>query len=91
MKGNYHYGAMDKLSVEQWVCGDMAITFVVRKWSHAPSMSGSHGRQAGWLAGQPAVRQHTNEFFFKILYRLKYFIFAMFNKGLVLLQHCSYI
>ena len=31
MKGNYHYGTMDKPSAEQQVCGDMAITFVVRK------------------------------------------------------------
>ena len=46
---------MDKPSVEQQVCGDIAITFVVRKkWSHTPSASGCYGRLA--------VRQNTDEF-----------------------------
>ena len=50
---------MDKPSVEQQVCGDMAITFVVRKnWSHTLSVNGSYGRLAGWLA----VRQNVGEF-----------------------------
>ena len=47
----YHYGAMDKPSVEQQVCGDMAMTSVVRKKTGAiflSSTSGSYGRLAGF-------------------------------------------
>ena len=41
------HGVVDKSSSEQHFCKSDTITFVVRKiWSHAPSASGSYGRQS---------------------------------------------
>jgi len=49
------------------------------------------GCQAGWLAGWPADEIVLNLKIFKIIYRIKYSSFGMFNKGTVLLYTYQYI
>jgi len=58
-------------------------------WSHSTSITGSYGRQAswlaGWLAGWPADKIALNLKKLKLYNGLNIRIFAMFNKGTVLL------